>query len=61
MLVQEACHIIGADVLSGLQEAPGQYAYGICVCLHEISHDLRELDLILQGSDLVFSPWQQGR
>lgn len=60
MFVQEACDIAWTDVFPGLQEAPSQDAYSVRVCLDEISHDLCELDLVLEGRDLVLSPWQQG-
>lgn len=61
MFVQEACDIAWTDVFPGLQEPPSQDAYSVRVCLDEISHDLCELDLVLEGRDLVFSPWQQRR
>ena len=61
VLVEEAGDVARADVFAGLEKAPCQYADGVCVCLHEISHDLCEAHLLLERPDLVLSPWQQRR
>lgn len=48
MLVKKARHVSRIDVLSALEETPGQYRYCIRVCLNKVCHDLGELDLILK-------------
>jgi len=57
MLVQEARHVFGLDVLSGFQKTSCQDADGVCVCLHQVGHDLCELDLLFQRLYLALRPW----
>lgn len=52
MLIQEPGHIPRADVFPTLQKPTGQYGYGIRMCLDQICHHFRELDLILERVDL---------
>jgi hypothetical protein len=61
VLVEKSCDVVGTDVFASLEEAPCQRADGVCVCLHQISHDLCKAYLLLERLDLVLGPWQQRR
>jgi len=54
MLVQKYGNFFRADVLPTLQEPPRQHRNGVCVCVYQVCHDLRELNLLIQARDLPF-------
>lgn len=61
VLVQEARHLLRADVAAGLEESPSQDADGVGVRVHQVGHDLGEADLVLQRLDALLRPRQQRR
>lgn len=58
--VQKLGDLSRADVLSTLQEAAREDRDGVCVCLDQVCHHLRELLLLLQGRYLPLLVREEG-
>nr|POE94562.1 hypothetical protein CFP56_16802 [Quercus suber] len=59
MLVQETRDFLGRDVFACLEEAAREDGDGVVVRQHQVRHDFRELDLVLQRLDAALGPGQQ--
>ena len=60
VLVQKPRHVPRTDVFPTLEEPPRQDRYGVRVRLHEVGHDLCELDFLVQRVDLPLLVGEQG-
>ena len=59
MLIQKARHVLGRDVLPSLEKPARENADGVAMRVDEVGHDLRELDLVLEGCDVALGPGEQ--
>lgn len=48
VLVKEACHLCGRDILPTFEESAGEDRYRVGMRLHQLSKYLSEADLVVQ-------------